>query len=68
MSAASKRSWKMERASVHTKGKSRPRSNRYSATDSHEKPAPGTPTRSWVGSYDRADGTHVQGHYRSRHA
>lgn len=56
--------WKMERASVHAKGSARPRSNRYSASDTDTKPAKGVRGRSWVGGYTREDGTKVSGHYR----
>jgi hypothetical protein len=59
------RSWKLERASVNEKGKARPRSNKYSASDSDQRPEPGTRERIWIGGYDRADGTHVDGYYRS---
>ena len=58
------KAWHMERASVHKKGGSRPRSNKYSASDSHERPSAGSRKRVWVGSYSRADGTHVDGYYR----
>ncbi len=59
------RAWKMERASVSERGSSRPRSNKYSGADNNKKPAPGTRSRVWVGGYDKSDGTHVEGHYRS---
>ncbi|HKY03852.1 MAG TPA: hypothetical protein VJQ56_03125 [Blastocatellia bacterium] len=59
------RGWKMERASVSERGKSRPRSNKYSGTDNSKKPAPGARSRVWVGGYDKSDGTHVEGYYRS---
>jgi hypothetical protein len=59
------RSWKQERASVTEKGKSRPRSNKYSGADSKTKPEAGGRQRVWVGGYDRKDGTHVDGYYRS---
>lgn len=65
MPSNSKRSWKLERASVSVPGKSRPRSNKYSGGDSGKKPAPGSRERVWVGGYTRADGTQVQGHYRT---
>jgi len=64
MNGSKSRSWKMERASVHTKGKTRPNSNRYSASDRHAKPAPGSRQRVWVGGYIKQDGTKVAGHYR----
>lgn len=63
--AMSTSSWKNERASVHRKGTSRPRSNKYSKSDSHERPAGGSRARIWVGGYTRSDGTEVHGHYRS---
>jgi hypothetical protein len=59
------RSWKLERASVNVKGKDRPRSNKYSESDSKEAPPPGTRDRVWVGGYTRSDGTKVNGYYRS---
>lgn len=65
MPSSSGRSWKMERASVSTPGKTRPRSNKYSGGDSGKKPAPGTRERVWVGGYTRADGTKVNGYYRA---
>jgi hypothetical protein len=63
--AKSGRAWKLERASVHVKGKSRPRSNKYSNSDPTERPAPHTRQKVWVGGYTRADGVKVKGHYRS---
>jgi hypothetical protein len=54
----------LERASVHVPGQSRPRSNKYSDSDSKPRPAPGTRSRVWVGGYTKADGTKVEGHYR----
>ena len=62
---ASGRAWKMERASVTVKAKPRPRSNKYSRSDTGKKPAPNARARVWVGGYVRADGTKVQGYYRS---
>ena len=58
------RAWKLERASVHIPGQSRPRSNKYSHSDSHKRPAPGTRVKCWVGGYTRSDGVAVRGHYR----
>ena len=58
------RAWKAERATVHRRGASRPRSNKYSKSDSDTKPAPGERSRVWVGGYKRRDGTRVHGHYR----
>ena len=65
MPAAKGRTWKQERASVHGKGKSRPRSNKYAKSDTDRKPSAGTRQRVWVGGYKRSDGTPVKGHYRS---
>jgi len=65
MPSKSGRTWTMERASVSERGKSRPRSNKYSVSDSGEKPAAGSRQRIWVGGYTRQDGTHVSGYYRS---
>lgn len=59
------RAWKLERASVSETGNSRPRSNKYSGADNGKRPAPGTRERVWVGGYDKSDGTHVEGYYRS---
>jgi hypothetical protein len=58
-------SWKMERASISMKGKARPHSNKYSASDRHAKPESGSRQRVWVGGYVKQDGTRVAGHYRS---
>lgn len=58
------RAWHMTRATVHKKGGSRPRSNKYSASDTDERPGVGSRSRVWVGGYKRADGTEVTGHYR----
>jgi hypothetical protein len=65
MASAKGRSWKLERASVSVKGKARPKSNKYSKSDTTKKPAPGSRDRVWVGGYTRADGSKVAGHYRS---
>lgn len=51
MAKAKGRAWKMERASVHVAGKTKPRSNKYSGGDSGKKPAPGTREQVWVGGY-----------------
>ena len=61
----SKQSWKMERASVTEANKPRPRSNKYSPSDSGKKPAPRSRMRVWIGGYQRADGSKVKGYYRS---
>jgi hypothetical protein len=64
MATSKSRSWKNERASVNTAGKSRPRSNKYSKSDSKKRPAAGSRDRVWVGGYRRADGSKVSGYYR----
>lgn len=58
------RNWKLERASVHIKGSSRPRSNKYSKSDADKRPAPHTRSKVWVGGYTRANGRRVEGHFR----
>ncbi len=65
MATKKSNAWKLDRATVHRKGKPRPHSNKYSKSDHDEKPAPGTRSRIWVGGYVRADGRSVAGHYRS---
>ncbi len=65
MPSSKGRVWKTERASVNSRSKSRPRSNRYSGGDIHPKPPAGSRSRIWVGGYTRADGTKVHGYYRS---
>jgi hypothetical protein len=64
MATTKGRSWKGERASVTVKSKSRPRSNKYSKSDSKKRPAAGSRDRVWVGGYRRADGSKVSGYYR----
>jgi hypothetical protein len=64
MASKSGRAWKLERASVTTAGRERPRSNKYSASDSDTKPARGERSRVWVGGYTRKDGRAVAGYYR----
>jgi len=64
MANAKGRAWKMERASVQVAGRKRPRSNKYSASDTSKKPARGERQRIWVGGYVRADGKKVDGYYR----
>lgn len=54
--------WKIERACVHRNG--RTESNKYTKSDSHKRPAPHTRSKVWVGSYTRADGRKVEGHFR----
>lgn len=58
-------SWKNERASVNRSGSSRPRSNKYSKSDTSRRPPSGSRSRVWVGGYTRTDGTHVEGYYRA---
>lgn len=65
MPSKSGRAWTTERASVSRPNDLRPRSNKYSGSDSGEKPSAGQRQRVWVGGYTRQDGTHVSGYYRS---
>lgn len=62
-SKASGRTWKNERASVSKQNKSRPKSNKYSKSDTSERPASGSAERYWRAGYTRKDGTRVKGHY-----
>jgi hypothetical protein len=55
------RSWKNERASVNKNNKSRPKSNKYSASD--ESKREDNTEQYWRAGYTRADGTKVKGHY-----
>lgn len=55
--------WKIERASVH-RGGSRAKSNKYTKNDADDRPAPHTRSKVWIGSYTRADGRKVEGHFR----
>jgi hypothetical protein len=58
------RFWKNERASVNSRNKSRPKSNKYRPTaDSSQRPEPGTSSQYWRAGYTRKDGTHVKGHF-----
>ena len=58
------RAWKNERASVNTKSKSRPKSNKYSKTsDRSKRAAKGSAEQYWRAGYTRKDGTKVKGHY-----
>ena len=58
------RAWKNERASINNKGKSRPKSNKYSKTsDTSKRPKGGTSEQYWRAGYTRKDGTKVKGHY-----
>ena len=65
MPTSKDRSWKLERASVSVRGKSRPRTNKYSGGDTSKRPAAGSRDRVWVGGYTRADGSKVSGYYRA---
>ena len=58
-----RRAWKNERASVNSKNRSRPRSNKYSRSDQSERPALGSAEQYWRAGYTRKDGTRVKGHY-----
>lgn len=64
------RAWKMTRATVHKAERERPRSNKYSKSDSdHDRrPGAGARDRVWVAGYTRSDGTRVEGHYRTINA
>ena len=55
------RAWKNERASVNKKNSSRPKSNKYSASDRSKKKD--NAEQYWVAGYTRKDGTKVKGHY-----
>ena len=55
------RSWKNERASVTKTNKSRPKSNKYSASDKSKRED--NTEQYWRAGYTRADGTKVKGHY-----
>jgi hypothetical protein len=55
------RSWKNERASVNKNNKSRPKSNKYSASDKSQRED--NAEQYWRAGYTRADGTKVKGHY-----
>ena len=55
------RSWKNERASVNKNNKSRPKSNKYSASDKSKRED--NAEQYWRAGYTRADGTKVKGHY-----
>jgi hypothetical protein len=55
------RSWKNERASVNKQNKSRPKSNKYSASDKSNRKD--NAEQYWRAGYTRADGTKVKGHY-----
>ena len=55
------RSWKNERASVNKTNTSRPKSNKYSASDKSKRED--NAEQYWRAGYTRADGTKVKGHY-----
>jgi hypothetical protein len=55
------RSWKNERASVTRKGGSKPKSNKYRASDKSKREE--NAEQYWRAGYTRADGTKVKGHY-----
>lgn len=55
------RTWKNERASVNKQNRSRPKSNKYSASDKSRRED--TAEQYWRAGYTRADGTKVKGHY-----
>jgi hypothetical protein len=55
------RSWKNERASANKNDKSRPKSNKYTASD--ESRRKDNAEQYWRAGYTRADGTKVKGHY-----
>ena len=55
-------SWKKERASVTSKSKARPKSNKY-RPGSDQSERPDESTHYWRAGYTRKDGTHVKGHY-----
>ena len=62
--STSGRAWNNERASVNSKNRSRPKSNKYSRTsDSSRRPQPGSAGRYWRAGYTRKDGTRVKGHF-----
>lgn len=61
---AKRSSWKNERASVSRRGAKRPRSNKFSGSDTTRRPAAGTRSQVWVGGYTRGDGTQVAGYFR----
>jgi len=64
MASKKGKAWKMERASVSLKEDGRPRSNKYSGSDSQREPR-GSRKKVWVGGYTRSDGSQVPGYYRS---
>ena len=62
-SRPSGRAWKNERTSVNTKNKTRPKSNKYSKSDTTKRSEQGSTERYWRAGYTRKDGTKVKGHY-----
>ena len=67
-SRAGGRAWKNERASTNSKNKSRPKSNKYSKSDTTKRPKAGSAEQYWRAGYTRKDGTKVKGHYVKRPA
>jgi hypothetical protein len=57
------RAWKNERASVKKNNTSRPKSNKYSASDQGKRQKEGSAEQYWRAGYTRKDGTKVKGHY-----
>jgi hypothetical protein len=57
------RAWKNERASVSKKNTTRPKSNKYSKSDTTTRPEGASTERYWRAGYTRKDGTKVKGHY-----
>lgn len=57
-------SWKKERASVNSKNKARPRSNKNRPdADKSQRAGTGSTSSYWRAGYTRKDGTRVKGHY-----
>jgi hypothetical protein len=50
-------------ASVNAQNKSRPKSNKYSASDKSKRPEASSSEQYWRAGYTRKDGTKVKGHY-----
>lgn len=55
------RSWKNERASVGKQNRSKPKTNKYGASDKSKRDD--YVEQYWRAGYTRADGTKVKGHY-----
>jgi hypothetical protein len=60
--------WKMERASVSRLQKKRPKSNKFSRSDTSDKPMAHGRRRVWIGGHTRSGGVKVKGHFRSTQA